>query len=69
MVTAGANNMSADKLNKIDSEINRIHTHIKKSNIVLRQRIKEIQQEMTEWDVLGGIDDGKSNGSGFMSKD
>ena len=61
--------MSADKINKIDSEINRIHTHIKKSNLVLRQRIKEIQQEMTEWDVLGGLEDGKSNGNGFMHRD
>ena len=58
--------MSADKLNKIEQDVEKIHSHIKKSNLVLRQRIKEIQQEMTEWDLLGGIDEGKSNGNGYM---
>jgi len=62
----GVNNMSADKLNKIEQDVEKIHSHIKKSNLVLRQRIKEIQQEMTEWDLLGGIDEGKSNGNGYM---
>jgi len=63
--------MSADKINKIEKDVKDFHLHIKKSNLVLRQRIKDIQQEMIAWDVLGGIDDTKSNGNGngFLSND
>lgn len=54
--------MSVDKIRKIDHEIREIHTQIKKSNLVLRERMKEIQREMTEWDSLGGTEDGESEG-------
>jgi len=66
MVMEEVNNMSADKINKIEKDVKELHTHIKKSNLVLRQRIKEIQEEMTEWNFLGGLDEGKSNGNGHM---
>ena len=62
----GANNMSADKINKIEKDVKDIHTQIKKSNLVLRQRIKDIQNDMKEWDFLGGLDDDKSKGNGYM---
>lgn len=58
-----------DKSRKIDIEVKKIHTEIKKSSLVLRERIRDIQTELTEWDVLGGLEDGKSNGNGFMHKD
>jgi hypothetical protein len=56
------NNMSADKMRKIDHEVKEIHTQIKKSNLVLRQRMHDIQEEMEEWDSLGGMTDGESDG-------
>jgi len=68
MVLGVVNNMSADKLKKIDHEVKKIHTHIKKANLVLRQRIKDIQEEMEEWDCLGEFKDDKSNGNEFMRK-
>lgn len=58
--------MSADKINKIEEDVKEIHTRIKKSNLVLRKRIKAIQQDMKEWDFLGGLEDGKSKDNGFM---
>lgn len=61
--------MGIDKSKKIDIEVNKIHTEIKKSSLVLRERMRDIQTELTEWDVLGGLEDGKSNGNGFMHKD
>ena len=57
-----------DKMKKIDHEVKKIHTHIKKANLVLRQRIKDIQEEMEEWDCLGEFKDDKSNGNWFMRK-
>ena len=44
--------MSDDKLNQIEHEVREIHTHIKKSNLVLREKIKMIQEEMVEWPSL-----------------
>ena len=44
--------MSADKLDKINHEIRELHTHIQKSNLNLREKIKMIQEEMTEWPSL-----------------
>ncbi len=44
--------MSDDKLNKIEHEVREIHTHIKKSNLNLREKIKMIQEEMVEWPSL-----------------
>lgn len=66
MGTEAVNNMSADKINKIEKDIKDIHTYIKKSNLGLRKRIKEIQQEMSEWDTLGGLDEDKGHGKGYM---
>ncbi len=44
--------MSTDKLNQIEHEVREIHTHIKKSNLVLREKIKMIQEEMVGWPSL-----------------
>ena len=52
MVTGVVNNMGADKLNQIETEVKEIHTHIRKSNLVLREKIKMIQAEMCEWPSL-----------------
>jgi hypothetical protein len=41
-----------DKMKKIDLEIKQIHTEIKKSSLVLRERIQDIQAELTEWNLL-----------------
>ena len=38
--------MSTDKLNQIEHEVREIHTHIKKSTLDLREKIKMIQDEM-----------------------
>lgn len=69
MVMGVVNNMSVDKSNKIDIEVKKIHADIKNANLALRVRMHDIQTELTEWDVLGGLEDGKSNGNGFMHKD
>jgi hypothetical protein len=52
--------MSADKIHKIDHEIKEIHSQIKRNNLVLRQRMKDIQAEMTEWTL--GEENGESEG-------
>lgn len=52
MATGEQNNMSNDKLTKIDHEVREIHTHIKKSNLVLREKIKMIQDEIDAWPSL-----------------
>lgn len=46
------NNM--DKSRKIDIEVKKIHTEIKKSSLVLRERMHDIQTELTEWNLLDG---------------
>lgn len=43
-----------DKARKIDIEVKKIHTEIKKSNLILRERIKDVQDELTEWNLIGG---------------
>jgi hypothetical protein len=52
--------VSIDKSKKIDRDVKEIHTHIKKSNLVLRQKMKDLQVEMEEWQ--GGMFDGESEG-------
>jgi hypothetical protein len=69
METVGVNKMSDAQRKKIDHEIKEIHTQIKKSNLVLRQRIKDIQQELIEWDSFGGMINGENNSNGFMPKE
>lgn len=44
--------MSADKLNNIEHEVNQLHTHIQKSTLDLREKIKQIQEGITEWPLL-----------------
>jgi hypothetical protein len=43
-----------DKSRKIDIEVKKIHTEIKKSSLVLRERMHDIQTELTEWNLLDG---------------
>jgi hypothetical protein len=61
MVMEAVNNMSADKQKKIDHEVKEIHTQIKRNNLVLRQRMQDLREEMEEW-TLGGMNDGESEG-------
>ena len=53
------NNMGADKQRKLDHEVKEIHTQVKKSSLILRQRIRDLQSEMEEW-TLSGENDGES---------
>jgi hypothetical protein len=54
------NNMGADKQRKIDHEVKEIHTQVKKSSLILRQRMKDLRTEMTEWTL--GEENGESEG-------
>jgi hypothetical protein len=58
--------MSTDRSKKIDNEVKKIHTEIKKSSLVLRERMRDIQAELTEFNILDGLDDSKSDGKGFL---
>ena len=53
-----------DKSRKIDIEVKKIHTEIKKSSLVLRERMRDIQTELTEWNLLDGQNG--SNGENFL---
>ena len=53
-----------DKSVKIDIEIKKIHTEIKKSSLILRERMRDIQAELTEWNLLDGYND--RNGENFL---
>jgi len=44
--------MSTDKLTQIEHEVREIHTHIKKSNLDLREKIKMIQDKIVGWPSL-----------------
>lgn len=66
MVTGVVNNMSADRIKKIDHEIKKIHIQIKETNKGLRNRIKDICEEMQTWD---GLKDEHSSGKGFLPED
>ena len=63
METEALNNMSADKVKKIDGEIKKIHIQIKETNLGLRNRIKDICADMPTWE---GFKDEHSNGNGFL---
>jgi hypothetical protein len=52
--------MSTERSKRIDHEVREIHSQIKKSNLVLRQRMKDIQAEMSEWTL--GEENGESEG-------
>ena len=53
-----------DKAFKIDIEVKKIHTEIKKSSLILRERMRDIQAELTEWNLLDGYND--RNGENFL---
>lgn len=53
------------KAKKIDIEVKELHTNIKKSSLILRERMKDICEGMKEWDFIGGNNNGES-GEGFM---
>ncbi len=55
-----------DKSRKIDIEVKKIHSEIKRSSLVLRERMRDIQTELTEWNLLDGLDNDKSNNNGYM---
>ena len=53
-----------DKALKIDIEVKKIHTEIKKSSLILRERMRDIQAELTEWNLLDGHNG--DNGENFL---
>ena len=57
-----------DRAKHIEIEVKKIHTEIKKSSLVLRERMRDIQAELTEWNLLSGYN-GENNSNGFMHKD
>lgn len=57
------NNMSADKIKKIDTEIQKFHIQIKETNLGLRKKIKIICDDMPTWE---GFKDEHSNEKGFL---
>ena len=59
-IMEAVNNMGTERSKRIDHEVKEIHSQIKKSNLVLRQRMKDIQAEMTEWTL--GEENGESEG-------
>ena len=55
--------MSADRVKKIDHEIKKLQIQIKETNLGLRNKMKDILQDMAKRDDK----DEYSNGNGFMS--
>lgn len=53
-----------DKAKKIDIEVKKIHTGIKKANLILRERIRDIQADLTEWNLSDGCND--KSGENFL---
>lgn len=53
-----------DRAKKIDMEVKKIHTGIKKANLILRERIRDIQADLTEWNLSDGRND--KNGENFL---
>ena len=51
--------MGADKQRKIDHDVKEIHSQVKKSSLILRQRMRDLQSEMTEWTL--GEENGENN--------
>lgn len=49
--------MSADRIKRIDHDVTEIHAQVKKSSLILRQRMKALRDEMNEQDFLGGLND------------
>jgi len=52
--------MSADRIKRIDHDVREIHAQVKKSSLILRQRMADLREEMTEMDSLGGASDGEN---------
>ena len=50
-----------NKAKQCDKEVKNIHDNIKKSSLVLKQRLQDIQVELQEW--RGGLTDGNSEGT------
>lgn len=44
--------MSTDKLNQIEHEVREMHTHFKKSNLDLREKIKMVQDKIVSFPSL-----------------
>ena len=50
--------MGVEKARRIDREVGEIHSQIKRSNLILRQRMRDIQQDMELWTL--GEENGES---------
>jgi hypothetical protein len=53
-----------DKARKIELEVKKIHTEIKRSNLILREKMKDIQDELIEWNLMDGTNG--NSGEGFL---
>jgi len=49
------------KNRKIDEDVKNIHSNLVKSSLVLRERIREVQNELKDW-KSGLLDDTNGNG-------
>lgn len=52
-----------DKSKRIEIEVKKIHKKIKRSNVLLRERMQDIQEEMKNWDLLGETDEERNGTS------
>ena len=57
------NNMGTERQRHIDHEVKEIHGQVKRSSLVLKQRMKELQADLESW-TLSGENDGE-NSEGF----
>lgn len=46
-------NMGSEKQRKMDREVRDIHSEIKRSKLVLKQRLLDVQNELKDWDFYG----------------
>jgi hypothetical protein len=42
-----------DRAKKIDLEVKKIHKKIKRSNLLLKERLQDICEDMKAWDLIG----------------
>jgi hypothetical protein len=49
-----------DRAKKIDIEVKKLHRKIKRSNLLLQERMQDICEDMKAWDFLGDNNNGES---------
>ena len=56
-----ANKMGTERQRKIEHEVKEIHGQVKRSSLVLKQRMKDLQADLESW-TLSGENDVESEG-------